>query len=122
MADIIGLAIEPHNDLRLGADGGPVLVEDGEAIGQHIRQRLMSWLNEWFLDKSAGVDWTRYVLGRPPQEMQIAEAVIKAEIAATPGVTEIVEFDASYDRRSRGLRIHRCEVVTEFDDLIEIQF
>lgn len=122
MADFIGLAIEPHNDLRVGADGGPLLVTEGEAIGQHIRQRLMLWRGEWFLNTGAGVEWTRYVLGRPPSEIQIAEAVIKAEIAATPGVTEILEFDARYDRSSRGLHIDTCQIATVFDDVLDIQF
>lgn len=116
------LSIQPHNDLHLDEDGNLVVVTAAEAIGQHIRQRLKCWTGEWFLDTTAGVDWTRYVLGRPPSELPIAEATIKAEILATPGVTEILEFDASYDRSSRGLRIHRCVVTTTYDDTIEIQF
>jgi len=119
---IVGLSIQPHNDLHLDEAGNLVLAYDNEAIGQHIRQRLMFWRGEWFLDTSIGVDWTRYVLGRPPSEMQIAEAIIKAEIAATPGVAEIVEFDAEYDRASRGLRINRVVVLTTLDDEITIEF
>lgn len=122
MADFVGLSIQPHNDLRLDATGSPVLAYDAEAIGEHIRQRLKLWIGEWFLDTGAGVDWLRYVLGRPPSEMPIAESVIKAEIAATPGVSEILEFSASYDRASRGLRIERVQILTVFDDILDIQF
>lgn len=122
MVDFVGLAIEPHNDLRVDATGSPVLVYDAEAIGQHIRQRLKLWAGEWFLNTAAGVEWTRYVLGRPPSEMPIAESIIKAEIAATPGVSEILEFNAVYDRVSRGLRIERCQIATVFDDILDIQF
>lgn len=120
MATVVGLSIQPHNDLHLDATGNLVLVYDAEAIGQHIRQRLMFWKGEWFLNEDAGIDWTRYVLGRPPSEQDIAEAVIKREILATPGVTEILEFSASYDRRSRGLLIERCRVMTTFDDALDI--
>lgn len=119
---IIGLSIQPHNDLHLDASGNLVLAVDNDAIGQHIRQRLMFWRGEWFLDTTVGVDWTRYVLGRPSNEMQIAEAIIKAEIAGTPGVAEIIEFDAEYDRASRGLRINRVVVLTTLDDEITIEF
>lgn len=122
MADFVGLSIQPHNDLALDATGSPVLVYDAEAIGQHIRQRLKLWAGEWFLNTAAGVEWTRYVLGRPPSEMPIAESIIKAEIAATPGVSEILEFSAVYDRASRGLRIERCQIATVFDDILDIQF
>lgn len=122
MADFVGLSILPHNDLALDATGSPILVFDAEAIGEHIRQRLMLWAREWFLNESAGVDWTRYVLGRPPSELPLAESIIKAEIAATPGVAEILEFSAVYDRASRGLRIERCQVATVFDDILDIQF
>jgi len=122
MAEFVGLSIQPHNDLRLDETGSPVLVFDAEAIGEHIRQRLMLWRAEWFLNLDAGVEWTRYVLGRPRSEMPLAESIIKAEIAATPGVTEILEFSAVYDRASRGLRIERCQVATVFDDILDIQF
>lgn len=54
--------------------------------------------------------------------MPIAESIIKAEIAATPGVSEILEFCAVYDRASRGLRIERCQFATVFDDILDIQF
>jgi hypothetical protein len=128
MATYIGIGIEPFhspvtgtkNDWNLDASGNLVMVTDAEAIGQHIRQRLKFWKGEWFLNEDAGVDWTRYVLGRPPQEQTIAEAVIKREILATPGVVEILEFDAVYDRQSRGLRVDRCQVATVFDDLLDI--
>lgn len=122
MATYVGLSILPHNDLNLDATGSPILVYDAEAIGEHIRQRLLLWQGEWFLDTSAGVSWTTYILGRPPSEMPIAESIIKAEIAATPGVSEILEFSAVYDRRSRGLRIESCQILTVFDDILDIQF
>lgn len=122
MVDFVGLSIQPHNDLRLDETGSPILVTDAEAIGEHIRQRLTLFKSEWFLDKAAGVDWFTYILGRPPSELPIAESVIKAEIAATPGVSEILEFSASYDRASRGLRIERVQILTVFDDILDIQF
>ncbi len=122
MVDFVGLSIQPHNDLRLDVTGSPILVTDAEAIGEHIRQRLKLFRSEWFLDKAAGVDWFTYILGRPPSELPIAESIIKAEIAATPGVSEILEFSARYDRASRGLKIERCQVATVFDDILDIQF
>jgi hypothetical protein len=122
MADFIGLSILPHNDLQLDETGSPVMVTDAEAIGEHIRQRLTFWNGEWFLNTEAGIEWTRYILGRPPGEMPLAESIIKAEIAATAGVSEILEFSAVYDRASRGMRMDRVQIATVFDDVLDIQF
>jgi hypothetical protein len=122
MANFIGLSILPHNDLQLDETGSPVMVTDAEAIGEHIRQRLTFWAGEWFLNTEAGIEWTRYILGRPPGEMPLAESIIKAEIAATPGVSEILEFSAVYDRASRGMRMDRVQIATVFDDVLDIQF
>lgn len=92
-----------------------------EAVGQHVRQRVMAWKNEWFLNPAAGVDWTRYVLGRPPSEREIAEATIKREILTTPGVVAIIQFESEYDRRSRGLRLTKVVLQTVFDDIVDVE-
>ena len=128
MAQFLGLSIAPlhdtpglpKNDLHLDAAGNLALVRDSEAIGQHVRQRLKFWRREWFLNEEAGVDWTRYVLGRPPSEIAIAEAVFKREVLTTPGVAEILEFDVRHDRASRGFIVERCQVLTTFDDILDI--
>lgn len=110
-----GLSIQPYNDLQLDAAGNLVFVTDAEAIGQHVRQRLSFYQGEWFLDPLIGVDWLGRVLGRSPTEKAIMEAMVKAAILKTPGVTSLREFDISYERSSRGARVTRCEVETEFD-------
>ena len=120
MATFVGLSILPHNDVHLDTAGNLVFVTDAEAIGQHVRQRMMFWRGEWFLNVSAGIDWTRYVLGRPFGELAIAEAVIKREILATPGVREILEFEVEVDRKTRGLKLLRCQLLTVFDEEIDV--
>lgn len=109
------------NDWHLDATGNLAVVRDAEAVGQHVRQRILAWKNEWFLNPEAGVDWTRYVLGRPPGEREIAEATIKREILATPGVVSILQFESEYDRRSRGLRLTRVSLQTAFDDIVDVE-
>lgn len=120
MADYIGISIKPHNDIHVDASGNLAMVYDSAAIAEHVRQRLMFWRGEWFLNEEAGVDWLRYILGRSPVERPIAEAVIKREILETPGVVAILAWDSHYDERSRGLRITRCVISTVFDEEIAI--
>ena len=128
MAQFVGLSIAPlhdtpgppKNDLHLDAAGNLALVQDGEAIGQHVRQQLMFWRGEWFLNEDAGVDWKRYVLGRPPSEIAIAEAVFKREVLNTPGVAEILELDVRHDRASRGFIVERCTIETIDGEIVEL--
>lgn len=117
MAKFVGLAIKPFNDLELTEDGNLRLVYDAEAVGQHARQRLTFYKGEWFLDPAIGVDWFGRVLGAQGQRnTPVAEAMVKATILKTPGVTGIVSIDTAYDKASRGVRVGTCEVETEFSE------
>jgi hypothetical protein len=115
MAVFIGLSILPHNDLEF-VDGGLRLVEDGEAIGQHARQHLKFWSGEWFLDKSAGVDWMFYAFSRRPSEKDIADGAVKECVAAVAGVTEIVEYESRYEPGDRGVLVDRLVIDTQFGE------
>src|SRR5690606_17790014 len=115
-----GLAIdEATNDLYLAADGNLAVVTDAEAVGQHVRQRLQTFLGEWFLDTTAGVPWLDQILGKN-YDPALAESVVKAEILATDGVEEILSFSVSFDRATRGLIIRSVEVRTMFDEVIAV--
>lgn len=120
MPDFIGLAIKPYNDLELTDDGNLRLVYDAEAIGQHARQRLSLFRGEWFLDAEEGVDWFGDVLGGREDRIAIGEAMVKAAILATPGVSEIEEISTRHDRASRGMIVEKCIVRTVFDEATEV--
>jgi hypothetical protein len=114
--DRIGLAIDPStNDLALEADGRLSVVHDALAIGQHVRQRLMTFEGEWFLDTTAGVPWLDRILGRG-YDPALAEAVVKAEVLATDGVTEITSFSVRFVSDPRQLDIRGVEVLTVYDE------
>lgn len=111
----IGLAIDPAtNDIHLAPDGNLATVHDAHAVGQHVRQRLMTHRGEWFLDTEAGVPWLDQLLGRA-YDPALAEAVVKAEILDTDGVEEITSFSVRFFREPRNLDIHSVEVLTEYD-------
>jgi|GEM_PF-1696004 len=121
MTTYLSIDIKPHNDMYMDETGNLAMVYGAEAIGQHIRQRLKFWKDEWFLDRSAGVEWLRYLLGQQPSIAPVAEAVIKREILQTPGVTGILSIDVSYERVSRGFFVRSCTVQTVFDEPITIE-
>ena len=101
-------------DLYLDDTGNLAVVRDAEAVGQHVRQRLMTYEGEWFLDRTAGVPWVRNILGHQYKPV-LAESVLKAEILDTDGVTEINSFSVRFDVEVRGLSAFNIEVLTEYD-------
>lgn len=106
-------------DIHLDASGNLALVENAEAIGQHARQRLMTFEGEWFLDKNAGVTWLSDVLGFGYDPV-IAEALTKTEILETDGVTDIDSFSVRFDRDIRGLKSHNISIKTDYDERVNI--
>lgn len=118
--DHLGLALDPAtNDLFLRADGGLAIVTRAEAVGQHVRQRLKTFEGEWFLDTEAGLPWMDRLLGKR-YNPALAEALVKAEIINTDGVTSIESFSISFAKDVRDLRIRDVEVLTEYDQKVGI--
>lgn len=105
-------------DLHLDGDGNLVLVRNAEAIGQHVRQRLMTYEGEWFLDTTAGVPWMRDLLGGAYDPVMV-ESVLKPEIMETDGVTEITAFSVRFDAERRGLSAFDIEVNTVYDQEVK---
>lgn len=120
MTSRIGLAIDQAtNDLYFAADGNLVVATDAEAVGQHARQRLSTFQGEWFLDKTVGVPWLSQILGKR-YDPALAEAVTKACLLATDGVTEITSFSVSFGRATRGLFIKSVNVLTDYDHEVRV--
>jgi len=115
----IGLALRPNengiHDLALTADGNLDMVQDAEAIGQHARQRVMTYAGEWFLDTTCGVPWLDQIMGRQ-FDPALSESVLKKEMIETDGVTAIEAFSLSFNRTLRGLNVTRATLATEYDE------
>lgn len=116
----LGIAIDQAtNDLHFAADGNLVMVTDAHAVGQHARQRLSTFAGEWFLDTTVGVPWLKQILGKR-YDPALAEAVTKACILGTDGITEITSFSVAFGRETRGLLIRSIEVMTDYDEEVRI--
>lgn len=92
-------------------------VSKAEAVAQHCRQRLLTFSEEWFLDKEAGVPWLDEVLGQE-YDPDLAESIIKAEILETDGVSEITSFSVKFDRTKRHLSAYDIEIRTKYDEVV----
>lgn len=114
-----GLSLDPEtNDLHFKG-GNLAVVRNAEAVGQHVRQRLMTFRGEWFLDTTAGVPWLAQIMAKE-YDPALAEAVVKAEILDTHAVVEITSFSVGFDRSTRNLMIREIEVLTSYDEEVRV--
>lgn len=87
---MIERALDSNNDILI-RDGSFETVKDGAQVVQHVRTRLLFYLNEWFADKRAGTPWFQEVFVKP-MNIGNVESIIKLRIANTPELKEIIEF------------------------------
>lgn len=91
---MIGRALNSKNDIFLD-NGSFAVVRDGPEIVQHVRTRLLFYLEEWFLDKNAGTPYFQEIF-RKPANIANAESRIKERILGTPGVLRLLNFTMDY--------------------------
>jgi hypothetical protein len=116
----IGLFLDQDtHDLAFDQAGNLMMATGSEAIGQHVRQRLMVFEGEWFLDREAGTPWLQQIMGKP-YSPALAEAVVKAQIMGTPGVREITSFSVSFTRDVRRLNIRDIMILTIYDEEVRV--
>ena len=81
-----------------------VLTTGVDAIKQHLKQRLQTFLEEWFLDKRIGIAYYQYILKKNPDAI-IVDSLLKSEIVNTPGITELTRFSLDLDASTRILTV-----------------
>lgn len=88
---------------------------DGEAVYQNVQTRIKSFVNDWFLNVSGGIDWYN-LLGNKGTETQILReverVVLQTQFVRTIERLEIVRRD-----KNRGITLE-LEITTLFDDTI----
>ena len=87
-------------DIELGSVGDlpdvGALLTGAELVAQRVRIRLLTWLGEWPLDKSAGIDW-RTIIGTKPFPLDLVVTLLRREIDTTPGVLRTAIVSAAFD-------------------------
>lgn len=110
----ISRALDSNNDLII-ENGSLKLVRDAAEAIQHVRTRLLFYLEEWFLDTSAGTPWLQEVMVKPVNLANV-ESIIKTRIIQTPGVLTLQEFSMEYDTSSRRLNV-QFTAETEYGEI-----
>jgi len=81
-------------------------------VVQLLRQRLRTFLGEWFLDTTIGVPYFEEIFKKNPNPVSI-DAAFKNVILNTPGLLELSEFELDVDAATRTLTVTLRAVVTD---------
>lgn len=74
--------------------------KDAEATAQSVKSRLQLLREEWFLDTTAGVPYLQEICTKP-ENLPLAESVIKQTILSTEGVGSLTHFELLFQPESR---------------------
>lgn len=80
------------------ATRGTQFARDVNAIELLVKMRLKLYLGEYFRNINDGTPWWQDILGKQANRSR-GEQLIRARIAQTPGVTQILDFNVNYDER-----------------------
>lgn len=110
-------------DLQLDKDSHDLVLTDYDLtlntglalVQQRLKQSLLFFLGEWYLDITDGVPYYQDIFIKGPDRLTV-ESVFKAAILETPGVQELTEFSIEYENAPRKLSVS-FQVKTEFGNL-----
>ena len=123
MKRISGVALRLNDDgipdIYLDERGDLAIAHDGEAVGQHMAQRLKTHKGECPLNKNAGVPWLGDVLGKGYNE-ELATTVIKTVIGRTDGFKSIDSFAVKFNKTKREVEGYDISVKTIYDDVVNL--
>ena len=103
-------------DIRFDDDlviqnGDLASVDEPDASGQRIEDRLLTFRGEWFLDLNYGTPYYDNIVVKGPRIHGVS-AIIKAEILKSAD-GEFTEFEAAIDSRTRRLTVEATIKTTE---------
>jgi hypothetical protein len=98
----------PVYDVLLGPDGDlPEITQHITGIQlvmQRVKVRLQTFLGEWILDTSKGLDYHGWAQIRPAPVNEI-QALMLAEVLGTPGVVRVPRWEVTFDKPGRTITI-----------------
>jgi len=100
---MLDLKIDPDNHDLVIADYDASLIDRNEQVRQNIKQRLLHFTQEWFLNLRSGTPWVESILVKGANQTTVS-AILKARIRNTPGVAALQSF-AIAEEGERGLSI-----------------
>lgn len=91
-----------------------------QTVGQRLRIRLQTFLEEWFWDTTYGVPYYQSLLGHKQVSKTAADLIFQSQILAETGVKEITYFKSTFVNRKYSLVFQAKVVNGENTDLITL--
>lgn len=112
-------------DLTLAQDGDLLiekldlkLTTEQEIVSQRLKQALLIFKGEWFLNVEIGIPYYESILGEK-NSLQTIKAIFIETIEKVKGVKELMKFEIKQPvNRALGISF---SVIDEFDNLIELE-
>lgn len=112
-------------DLLLGADHDLVienfdlqLTNNEQIVVQRVKQALLLFKGEWFLDIDLGVPYYSDILGQK-NSIDAVRSIFISEIRNVEGVKDLTEFNINFDEANRKLVIDFI-IIDDFNNQINI--
>lgn len=81
-----------------------LVVKDVDKVGQKLKQRLLFYQGEWFLDTTVGIPYFQEIFVKNPNIPDI-ESIFKVEIVETEDVNQLLAFDSTFANDVRDYNI-----------------
>ncbi|NJR73230.1 MAG: hypothetical protein HC773_05160 [Scytonema sp. CRU_2_7] len=101
----IDFALDPVTHDLLFENDSLQIVTDEDQLAQNLKIRLQFFLGEWFLNTGVGVPFYSEILVKNPNVANI-DAIIKAQILDTVGVSQLLEYNSSFSNALRSYSIN----------------
>lgn len=101
------IKLDNNNDLNiLDLSKDLELIDNDERVVQQIKIRLMTWYNEWFLDKTVGVRYN-YIFNRNKKvNKNVIVNLIKNQLESISDVNSVDYVTADIDNKNRLMTIN----------------
>ncbi len=111
------LLLNTKHDLKM-VDFDLQLTKNDQIVAQRVKQALLLFKGEWFLDIDAGVPYYESILGQK-KDLDTIRAIYVSTIRSVKGVKDLTELNIEYDNNVRVISIN-FTIIDELDNEINI--
>lgn len=97
----LSFANDSNNEFII-ENGEFVIVADGAQVVQNVAERLRSYLDDFFLDRTHGVPYFQTIFEKP-FNLGLSESILKQTIIETEGVERLTRFESDFNPTTRAL-------------------
>lgn len=99
----VSFASDSNNEFII-ENGEFVLSREGAQVVQNVKERLLSYLDDFFLDRTHGVPYYQSIFTKP-FNLNLTESLLKLQIIRTEGVETLTSFQTQFDPVTRALTV-----------------